>query len=76
MKNKFVQLIYFTIRAAVLMLLSALSGRLMAQITKPPSLHPKLEALAKPESTTNWINFREGTSVNPYTIFKDLKEAF
>lgn len=75
MKPKKNQRICFIIGAPVLLLLMALPGRLIAQLTPPP-LHPELGVLAKPQSTPNWIYFREGTSINPATIFTDLKEAF
>lgn len=74
MKSKIIQLIYFAIAAPTIMLLLALPLKVMAQNTPP--LHPKLEALAKPQSNRNWIDFREGTSINPATIFSDLKDAF
>lgn len=76
MKSKIIPLIYKTVLMPALMLLLALPGnRAMAQKTSPP-LNPKLDAIAKPRSTPNWIEFKEGTSINPATIFTDLKDAF
>ena len=73
MKLKNSKRICFTLGATVFLLM-AWPGRLMAQQAAP--LHPKLGAVAKPQSTPEWINFREGTTFNPTTIFTDLKEAF
>jgi Zn-dependent metalloprotease len=75
MKSKIIQLKYIAI-AFLQILLLALSGNLKAQQTISPPLNPKLEILTKPGSNNNWIDFREGTSVNPSTIFTDLKAAF
>ncbi|MEO6329265.1 MAG: M4 family metallopeptidase [Ginsengibacter sp.] len=78
MKSKIIQLRYVAIAAVGIMLLSALSGSVKAQRTLPTplKLNPKLEALAMPRSTPNWLDFRQGTSINPTTIFTDLKDAF
>ncbi len=51
-----------------------ITGNIMAQNKAP--LNPKMEALSKPESDRNWINFREGVAINPSTIFTDYREAF
>ena len=76
MKSKIIQLKYIVIATLQIMLLLVLSGNAKAQQTIPPPLNPKLEVLARPQSTGNWIDFREGTSINPSTIFADLKDAF
>jgi Zn-dependent metalloprotease len=75
MKSKNIQLIYFSAAMAAIVLLSVLPGSVSAQNPTRP-LHRKLEALAKPQSNRNWLEFREGTSINPSTIFTDLKDAF
>jgi len=51
-----------------------ITANIMAQGNR--QLNPKMEAVARPESTPNWIDFREGTVINPLTIFNDLGEAF
>ena len=76
MKRKIIQLKYIAVAALEIMLLSALSGNVVAQRTVPPPLNPKLGALAMPQSNRNWIDFREGTSINPSKIFTDLKDHF
>ncbi|WP_018616308.1 M4 family metallopeptidase [Segetibacter koreensis] len=76
MKSKIFRLIYLVTIALLIMLLSVLPCyNVIAQISTP-QLHPKLEILAKPQSTPNWIDFREGTTIKPSTIFTDLKDAF
>ena len=40
------------------------------------NLNQKLEAIAQPQSTPEWVDFNEGTAINPETIFSDYKEAF
>src|SRR5690349_16360139 len=50
------------------------TGSMMAQATL--QINPKMGAIATPESDRNWINFKEGTLINPQTIFNDLREAF
>ena len=76
MKSKIIQLKYIVKAALQIMLLSALWGNVKAQINTPPPLNPKLQALARAQSTHGWIDFREGISVNPATIFTDLKDGF
>ncbi|MEO8146881.1 MAG: M4 family metallopeptidase, partial [Bacteroidia bacterium] len=76
MKRKIIQLKYFALSALSIMLLAMLTGSTaMAQQAAPP-LNPKLEKFALPQSTPNWIDFREGTAINPETIFTDLKDEF
>lgn len=75
MKSKIFQLIYFSIIAVAGMLLAGLPLGVSAQNGQAP-LNAKLDALAKPRSTPNWIEFKEETTIKPLTIFSDLKEAF
>jgi bacillolysin len=75
MKSKIVQIICSVITLPAVMLLSALQQKVMAQNKNLP-LHPKLQVLAQPSSSPNWIDFKEGTTINPSTIFTDLKGAF
>lgn len=51
-----------------------ITGNIMAQNRE--SMNPKLEAIARPGSTPNWIDFKEGTVINPSTIFNDYRDAF
>src|SRR5215218_3960282 len=75
MKRKSIQIKQVVLRLPAVLLLAALTCTVMAQNTPRP-LPPKLGPLAKPQSTADWMNFREGTSINPNTIFTDLKDAF
>ena len=76
MKSKIKQLIYFAICIPAIMLLIAYPGnKAMAQKGDKP-LNPRLQSIAKGGSTANWVDFREGTSVNPTTIFTDFKDGF
>ena len=34
------------------------------------------EGVVKPESTQRWLDFKEGTTINPNTIFVDYRNAF
>jgi bacillolysin len=76
MKNKFIYLTYMGPGALVIILLLALSNGAIAQNNDQQRLHPQLEVLTKPQSTLNWINFREETSINPLTVFSDMRAAF
>ncbi len=58
----------------VVVALALFAGNIMAQIAV--AINPKMDAIAQPGSTRNWINFREGTNINPNTIFNDFNEAF
>jgi bacillolysin len=40
------------------------------------SLNGELRKIAKPESTSTFIKFKEDATVNPVTIFNELKQAF
>ncbi|SHG03195.1 Por secretion system C-terminal sorting domain-containing protein [Cnuella takakiae] len=60
--------------ARLMLLLALLPLSVVAQ--GPPSLSPKMEVLAKPNSNPNWIEFREDTRINPSTIFREYKDAF
>ena len=51
-----------------------ITGNMMAQNTNP--LNSKMDAIAKPQSTPNWIEFREEAKINPLTIFNDYQQAF
>lgn len=76
MKSKIKQLVSFAICIPAIMLLIAYPGtEAMAQKGDRP-LNPKLQGLATGGSTANWVNFREGSTINPTTIFTDLKEGF
>ena len=75
MKNKITHLISLCPSALAMLLLFALPNRVIAQ-NIPKRLHPQLEVLTKPQSTLNWINFREETVINPLTVFRDMKAAF
>ena len=76
MKSKIKQLIYFAIcLPAVLLLIAWPGNKAEAQKAAKP-LNPKLQAIAKGGSTPDWVDFREGTAVNPTTVFTDLKDAF
>ncbi len=75
MKSKIKQLIYFATCATVLLLIAWPGNRAMAQVGDRP-INKKLEAVATPRSTANWVDFREGTTINPITIFTEYKEGF
>lgn len=60
--------------ARLLLLMVLLPFSVIAQQPRP--LPPKMQALAKPQSNPNWIEFRDDLRLNPSTIFRDYKEAF
>ncbi len=77
MKSEINKIIKRGAAVLLLLLLWGLQNNIHAQvITATPPLSPKLDALSKPQSTINWLDFREGTQINPSTIFIDLKDAF
>ena len=71
MKSKIYKLIKVAICWGALF---GLPGKMLAQVS--PQLSPKLSALALPESTPGWIDFRQEVAVSPTTIFTELKDAF
>ncbi len=76
MKRKIKQLLYFAVGGVGLMLLTALPHTgLMAQKAEQP-LNPALQGLAKAGSTARWIEFMDGTTINPTTLFKEYKAGF
>ncbi len=76
MKSKIKQLIYFAFCLPAITLLIAWPANNAKAQKAAKLLNPKLQAIAKGGSTPDWVDFREGTIINPATIFTDLKDGF
>lgn len=63
-----------TIRPPLLCLLAFIAGNVMAQDATP--LNSKLQQIAKPGSTRQWVNFFDNSAIDPKTIFTVYKDAF
>lgn len=63
-------------RYLLLLLLALASLRTATGQTKQRALPPQLDLIAKPESTADWIDFRDDAEVSPATLFADYSTYF
>ncbi len=75
MKSKIFQLSISAIVATATLLMATIPIKVMAQRIAPP-LNPALQGYATGNSNADWIDFRDGFSTDPTTIFVTMKEAF
>ncbi len=76
MKKKIIQLKIITEGLLALLLLIAWpASTLLAQSAAKP-VSPLMQGYVTGGSTANWLEFREDVTLNPATIFEDLKKAF
>lgn len=72
--KKIINYINESIQLALLLLIMVfITGNATGQVAR---LGPKFDTIAKPGGIRGWIDFKEGISIKPTTLFSDFKNVF